>query len=1180
MSINFTKHQQQAIDVKDGNILVSAAAGSGKTAVLTERVISLLTGKNPIPADKLVIVTYTVAAANEMRSRIHDKLTKKIEENPQNKTLQNQQLLLSNARISSIHSLCSSLIHDNFQILGISNDIKIADETQLNLIKNDAVNEILEKHYDENDTDFFKLVEFTCTKDDKKLVSLILSIYNFIRSFSFPLSFLDECMGMYLNDCSFENNIWTDYVTTHIIDALNNCINILDGCIDDMAIDHKVMDKYFESFNYDNVQLKYIKELLVNNHFEDACKCIMSMEKLRLNSIRKYEDPEFLDYLKDRRKKVYSIVENIKEKYMSFSKDDFNDDIDVLKPKINVLFSVIKEVYKLIEEKKHQLNIIDYSDLEHYTLKLLVNKTENGYEKTEIAYEISNNIEQIMIDECQDINEVQNLIFKLLSKDETNIFMVGDVKQSIYRFRQAMPKLFMDKKKQFPIYDEKTHTNTSKGTINLESNFRSRKEVCSVVNYIFQNIMSENMGEIDYNEDEKLVAGASYEDKEDVYPEVHVIDYSKDNDNEKSIVEARYVAKMISKMVKDKFQVTDGNKTRDCKFKDFAILLRNKKGISSVYANELIQNGIPCFCDTSEMYFGEYEVTVILNLLKVIDNPLLDVPLLSVIMSPMFSFNADKVTKIRLAKKDVPLYLALSKLAKDGDKECIELINQLSHFRQKASLLPTDEIIQEIYDKTDFIAIVNALGNGEKKDANLRLMLSYAKNYEKFSSNGLSGFLRYIDRVMESKQDFSCANTTSKNADTVTIMSIHSSKGLEFPICILGDCAKGFNKQDINKSFYQMNSELGFSMKITEPENLKSYTSLPFEAIKLKREKETISEEMRVLYVALTRAKEKLIMVMTFEKAIKKLQNIVDSSALNDKPSPYEVYSCNNFASWIICSLIKHPNFDNIRKEISRTSIPIKYADFKVAGYIVNANEEDVKQPEEKVYTKKASKEIENRLLKSFTFEYENSPLTQIPAKLTVTQIAKQSNESKIILKKRPSFMQKFKITPAQRGTILHSFMQFVDFISAKYDLNYEIERLVKEGFLTNEQAKLLNIPKINAFLNSDLFDRLINNNIMREYKFNFFIRAGEVNSELKPPHSESEIFIQGIADCLIIEEDGIVIVDYKTDYVENEEILINRYYNQLKLYKSAIENIFLKTVKQCLLYSLHLEKEVEIKIE
>ncbi|MFZ2539932.1 MAG: helicase-exonuclease AddAB subunit AddA [Oscillospiraceae bacterium] len=1178
-SLKFTKHQQEAIDVTNGNILVSAAAGSGKTAVLTQRVIKLLTGENPIPADKLVIVTYTVAAANEMRRRISDKLAEKIEGDPTNRTLQSQQLLLANAKISSIHSLCSSLIRDNFQILGVSSDIKIADETELNLIKNDAINEVLEKYYDENESDFLELVEFTCTRDDKKLISLILSIYNFIRSFSFPLSFLDESEQMYTKSPSIEHNIWTDFVSVHIIDALSNCIGILEGCIDDMSIDEIVMDKYSEAFSFDIVQLKYIKGLLQSKRFADASQCMVDIEKVRLGVIRKYEDAEFLDYLKDRRKKVYFIVDNIKEKYMSFSEADFEDDVNILKPKIKILFCIVREVYTLIEQKKQDANIIDYSDLEHFAVKLLVNRTENGYKKTDIAYELSDNIEQIMIDECQDINEVQNLIFKLLSKDETNIFMVGDVKQSIYRFRQAMPKLFMDKKKQFPVYNEEKHTNTSNGTITLESNFRSRKEVCDVVNYIFSQIMSEDIGEINYNDDEKLIVGASYEDKEDVFPEVHIIDYTKDNDDQKSIVEARYVAKMIKKMVADKFQVIDGDKKRACKYKDFAILLRKKKDISTTYANELIANGVPCFSDTSEGYFAEYEIMVILNLLKVIDNPLLDVSLLSVLMSPMFGFSADKVTRIRLAKKNTPLYLALSKLALSGDIECQQFIEVLSHFRQKASLLPTDEIIQEIYDKTDFIAIANALGNGEKKNANLRLMLSYAKKYERIGTNGLSGFIRYIDRVIDSKQDFSCANTTSKNANTVSIMSIHSSKGLEFPICIVGDCAKGFNKQEINTSPYQMNAELGFSMKITQPENLKSYTSLPFEAIKLKREKETISEEMRVLYVALTRAKEKLIMVMTFENAENKIRNIVDSCSLNEKPSPYEVYSYNNFASWIISALIRHPNFDNIRKEIGRTSLPIKCADFKVAGYIVKTDKVDAEVLEKQESTAVVSDEIADRLLKAFSFQYENAPLTQIPAKLTVTQIAKQANTSEVVLKARPSFMQKQKITPAERGTILHNFMQFANFANAKNNLVGEITRLVEQGYLTKEQADALNIVKIEAFLNSSLYQRMIKGDMLREYKFNFFIKAGEVDEKLKLPHSEAEIFIQGIADCLIIEDDGIVIVDYKTDYVDNDVILINRYYDQLRLYKSAIEEIFGRNVKQCLLYSLHLEKEIEISV-
>jgi ATP-dependent helicase/nuclease subunit A len=808
----------------------------------------------------------------------------------------------------------------------------------------------------------------------------------------------------------------------------------------------------------------------------------------------------------------------------------------------------------------------------------LVNRTDMGYEKTEIAKELSESFDEIMVDECQDINEVQNLIFKVLSKNEQNIFMVGDVKQSVYRFRKAMPKLFIDKKNRFPKYNPETHQRNSNALITLENNFRSRSEVCDTVNYIFSQIMSEHMGEIDYNEEESLVPAAKYEPYEEACSEVHILNYNKEDEREKAVVEIHYIGNLIKRMIAEGYLVQDKNGMRKCTYRDFAILLRAKKEKGRIFANELNAMDIPCFSDSTEGYFNEYEIMVTLNLLRVIDNPLLDVCLLSVLMSPMFHFSADAITKIRLAARNVPLYIAVNQCAQNGDAQCKEFIDILNSLRQKAATVKTDEIIQEIYDKTDFLSLCYAMGNGEQKDANLRLLLTYAKQYESIGNSGLSGFLRYIERVIENKQDFSCANTISQNANTVKIMSIHSSKGLEFPICILADCGKKFNKTDLNRS-YQFNSELGFGMKITDQQALKSYINLPYEAIRLQTEKETISEEMRVLYVALTRAKEKLIMVMTMEKAYEKVARLASSLPSKKKLSPYDVYSASSYADWILSATLRHESFLNIRNEINVTNVPLIPGNFKMKGYIVNTTEQDAMSAVAvKEKTAAPDETILEELQRAFSFQYPNQELTQIPAKLTVTKLAKEQRDAEIVLKAEPSFLQKQGITPAMRGTILHSFMQFADYKYAKENLDGEIARLVEQEFLTKEQAEALNIPKIQAFLQSPLFARMEQaQKVLREYKFLHFINASEVDETLSQPYQEEKILMQGIADCLLFENDGIVLVDYKTDYVEDEQVLIDRYYDQLRIYKQAVESAFHQTVKQCLLYSLHLEREIEV---
>lgn len=1180
--VNFTPNQQDCINVSGGNILISAAAGSGKTAVLTERVIRLLTKENPISADKLVIVTFTVAAADEMRQRINQKLSDLIEKDPTNKILQNQQLLLANAKISTIHSLCSSLIKEHFQKLSLPNEFRIADETELEIIKQDAINEVFDKEYENKNKDFLSLVEFTCTKDDKPLALLTLSVYDFIRSFAFPKKFLNDTLNAYKSAKSIKENIWYETISNHVINAIKSIISTLNSAIEDIKSDSVIEQSYLSCYENDKNQFLNIINDLKEGQWDKAVFNVKNIEKERLKSVRNYEDKEFLESIKEKRNQAYKALETIEKKYLLCTEQEFLEDIKVLTLKISTLFDLVIKVYDEIEEKKSQLAVIDYADLEHFTVKLLVKETENGYEKTQTAIELSNSFDEIMIDECQDINEVQNLIFNVLSKDQTNLFMVGDVKQSIYSFRKAMPKLFVEKKLSFPKYNKDTHSNENKACITLEKNFRSRNEVCNTTNFIFSQIMSKDMGEIEYDEGESLVPAAVYPDYEKANAEVHIINYEKDDERESIIVEALYIGNRIKEMIKSNYLVNDKGKMRPCEYKDFAILIRAKKGKADIIAKELKAMNVPCFSDSTEGYFSEYEIMVIINLLKVIDNPLLDICLVSVLMSPMFGFSADLITEIKLCENKAPFYIAVTKKAEEGNLQCINFIDILTKLRQKAVTQNVDELLQDIYDQTDFISLSYALGNGEQKDANLRLLLTYAKQYESIGNNGLSGFLRYIDNVVKNKQDFSCANTISEHSNTVKIMSIHSSKGLEFPICIVADCGKKFNKMDLNKNF-QLNSSLYFGMKITDKAMMKSYTNLPFEAIRLKTEQETISEEMRVLYVALTRAKEKLIMVMTLKNANNKIISIASSLTSDKKIAPYDVFSSNSYADWIIASTIRHPSLLSIRKEVGLTNIPILSSDFSLDGYLVDASQ--IKSSElvedEKITMASINEDIVSTLENTFSYQYKFDELTKTPAKLTATQIAKQNRITDVNLNVTPKFLQKQGVTPAQRGTILHSFMQFADYNKAQENLDKEIERLVEQEFITKQQALILNRPKIEAFLNSDLYKRMKNaNNVLREYKFLHFINAKKINENINDNENQDEILIQGIADCIIFEPDGIILVDYKTDYVNDEEIIINRYYDQLLIYKNAIENAFHLKVKQCIIYALHLEKEIDVKVK
>lgn len=1176
----YTKNQQDAIDVLGGNILVSAAAGSGKTAVLTERVIRLLTGENGIEADRLIIVTFTVLAAEEMRHRISGRLSELLAADPTNKRLQSQQLLLAKAKISTIHSLCSGLMRDNFQKLSISADFRIADETEITIIKNDSIEEVMSDFYTAEDKEFLELVEFTSVRNDDKLCELALSVYDFIRSFAYPKRFLEEALLMYQTCGSIGKSVWYKDVFYHISQALQSAITSLDDALFLIENDAAVKDSYFPAFSSDRAQLVAILDDLMAENWDSAVEKSANFERVKLKAVRKYEDKGFLEELKQKRENSKQIFKKTATRYLNCTAAEFQDDIQILTKKTQKLFEIVTQLYDLIEAKKQEQNILDYADLEHYTLRLLVDpKTGN---KTDIAEILSQSFDEIMIDECQDINEVQSLIFQTLSKNEQNLFMVGDVKQSVYRFRKAMPQLFIEKKRRFAPYDSTTHTNSSQAVITLESNFRSRAEVCDTVNWIFSQIMSEQMGEIEYDNTEELVAKASYPAYSGAFSEIHVVEHLATDDRDKTVVEAQYIGELIKQMITDGYEVSGKNGMRRCQFGDFAILLRAKKGKADVFSKELTNMGISCFSDTAEGYFGEYEITIAINLLRVIDNPLLDVCLLSVLMSPMFSFSADTVTAIRLVNKAAPLYLAMAELAEAGDLQCKSCIAILAALRQKSVTAQVDELLQEIYDQTDFIALshVISVGSGRQRDANLRLLLTYAKQYESMGTGGLSGFLRYIDRVIDGDQDFSCANIAAHNSDTVKIMSIHGSKGLEFPICIVADCAKGFNKMDLNKG-HQMNSRLGFSMKISDNDTLKSYASLPFEAIRLQSEKEAISEEMRVLYVALTRAKEKLIMVTTLKKPHEKLAEIAASLGESFKLPPFNVYSSDSYSDWILEAALRHPDLSDIRQEIGASTTPVIQAGFKLKAFFKEAPQIETTKRSKQQFISPVDLELARRLEATFGYEYPFKTLTQIPAKLTATLIAKQGEVHEVSLKLEPRFLSSKGLSPADKGTVLHNFMQYCDFAAAKIDLPAEINRLVSKRFITKVEAEVLDTKKIAAFLCSPLYARMeVASGLFREYKFLHFIKAGEVDSELEGEFADKQILIQGIADCIMVENNHITIIDYKTDFEKDEQVLIERYRNQLKTYKGAVENAFNLPVSQCLLYSLSLGREIEIFIE
>lgn len=1180
-NMTFTPAQQDAIFAKPGNLLVSAAAGSGKTAVLTQRVIELLTGEQPVMADRLVIVTFTVAAAAQMRERIQDKLSALLEEHPENILLQTQQTLLSKAKICTIHSLCSELIKDHTEQLNLSFRCRLADENEMKLLEQEVLEEYIESCYDSEEKDFLSLARYFSGKDDRRLSNILLGIYHWMRSYSFPFHRLELFLKQYLDDGPFLDSIWGKPVLAYVEKSLSNCERYLSSALELASSQEEVMKKYSPALELDLDAVRRAEKALRHGEWDRVCGIVKTHEKKRFSPIRGFEDKSFLDRIKALRNEGMELFETLGKKYL-LTEEEFQSDREYLGKYIKMLFSYVEGFYRRLEEEKREQNLIDFNDLEHLALSLLVRREGDYCYKTDTARELS--YTEILVDECQDINQVQNLIFWALSDGEDkvsldgddlfessrNLFLVGDVKQSIYRFRNAMPSLFIRRKKLFPPYDREHPEKKQTARIVLQNNFRSRREVTDSVNQIFSAVMSEQLGDVDYTEEEYLIPSAVYPAHDRGMTQLHLLELPQKEErsvrpgkgmDEKTLAEARYAAELIEHMVASGFPVTENGKLRACTYRDFCILLRSKKGKADCYVKELTQKGIPCFSDSSSGYFDSSEVSVMLHLLRVIDNPLLDIPLFSVLISPMFGFTPDEITAVRLEDKRSPFYLALVKSAQDGNEKARYFLNVLGALREQAAVLSSDRLIQRIYDQTGFLFVVEAMASGEQKKANLRLLLSYARSYEEIGYRGLSGFLRFIDRAAERGEDFNCANTVSEKADVVRIMSIHSSKGLEFPICIVADLGKKFNLQELTQSFL-LHENYGFGMTVRKTEELKEYSNLPLEAIRLAVRQDTLSEEMRILYVALTRAKEKLILLGSGQD----IDRLLESSAGENGDTSY--------LSWILHAVAKEHGFGKLLNKEEKPVVLGRIQCIRAPFIPEGEREQEVIS-----FTALPDEKIVKSLEKSLHFEYPYKELSELPAKVTATQLAqKELLETSGELPELSLSEEGDEMTGARRGTVLHSFMQYADYHRAKHDLDGEVSRLVEKGFLTVKEGSLLNRKKIRSFLSSPLFTRMEQaQRLYREYQFIYEIDAGRVDPDLKDDFRQEKVLLQGIADAVLEEKDGIVIVDYKTDRMSQEDDFIEKYSGQLNIYRDALGDYFGKPVKDCLIYSLHLEREIPV---
>lgn len=1181
MGVDWTTDQRHAIECRKGSVLVSAAAGSGKTAVLVERVIRRLTDKdNPCSAEDLLIVTFTRAATAQMREKIGAAILKRLSEDPTDRHLRRQYMLLPFAKICTIDSFCNDLVRENFHALGISPDYSLLDNETAVIMKNDVCEAMLERAYEEDsDGRFSELSDMMSSgSSDEDFAKLIIKMYDISTAYPFPDLWLDSLIGEY-SQPDINKSRWGGIIKKYVCDMLDYCVSSSRDMMTAMESDPIVADAYGAAVQSDINMYAELREK-INSDWDEALEAFKTVKYMSLGRVPKGYESETKNVVTTARKKLKDLLKKVPG-IMCVSSEEHADDMRLLRDPVTKLIELVKQFGREYSAEKDKMNSADFSDILHRALNLLaVSDGSGGYIKTDLARELSSHYVEILVDEYQDINEAQDMIFRAISADENNLFTVGDVKQSIYRFRQAMPEIFLRRRSTTHSFESGEYPMG----ITLGSNFRSRVGVTSCVNYIFRQLMSTEAGELEYDDSEALNAAAKYPERDTPDCELHVVT-DKGNRADTLEAQARYVARYIDRTVREgKMLVTKGGALHPASYGDFCILLRTAKNVSSVYANALSERGIPVFSPETGGFFEAAEISFILSLLRVLDNPVQDIPLAAVMLSPLFGFSAGELADIRASAKErleagetEPLYRSVAVSADGGSKKAAAFLKKIESLRRLSLTLSAGELVHRVCEETGFDALVGAMPDGERRRLNVGLLCDYAEKYEAAGNLGLSGFIRFIDKVARTSGDLATAARPSENADIVRIMTVHQSKGLEFPICILADMQHAFNERDNTESVL-ISSSAGLGMKRRTEDGISVYDTASRRAAVITSERMGRSEEMRVLYVALTRAKENLVMVTSVPNPEKGLAKVAVECGIGERANPFAVLRMNNFSDLVLTALMRHPAADELRK-LSGVDVPIFLSEkdrFKLK-VVVSDSESFMTESanEQKIAAKPVFfNEVQARL----DYSDPRSVLSSVPAKRAASDGSERGINREYFASSRPAFMSSGGLTPAQRGTATHKFMQFSNYAAARAGIESELARLVDGGFLSEDEGKAVNIGAAKRFFMSPLAERIFaSDNVMREKKFAALFPAKFFYPELTGEAAEEKIVVQGIADCVFVEDGKLVIVDYKTDTGVDAEALLDRYSAQLGIYREALSQALGMPVKETLLYSFFMNSTVKV---
>ena len=1168
MAEQLTPQQKMAVENRGGKLLVSAAAGSGKTKVLVDRLMSYLTDPvAPANMEDFLIITYTKAAAAELRSKISDKLTAYIADHPDNRHMQQQIQRLHLAKISTVHSFCSDILREYAYRLDISADFRIAEENESQEMMFQVIQELLDEAYSEKlqEEAFRSFVDTQgLGRDDRQVPEIILQTYSSALCHLDPMGWLDWCLAaadvQYAKDAG--ETIWGQYLLNDLKNYLSMQIESLNNCIR-AAVNTAGLEKPVALLS---ATVRSLESLLACDSW-DAVAAHPPIDYGTLTFTKEHRGSMLAEQIKAVRN---ACKEGLSKKLRAFSdlSESILSDLSDAALASQGLVDLVKDFHSRYSKLKQSRRVLDFSDIEQKTLDLVMGKKRSSV--TAAAEEISERFREIMVDEYQDSNQVQDAIFSALTHRRNNCFMVGDVKQSIYQFRLADPGIFLQK---YNTFAEPESAEPGQGRkVLLSRNFRSSAGVIEAVNDVFSHCMTPGVGGLHYGEAEMLHEGIPHIPLKEKEVSLYAIDVREDTYQE----ESTFVAQKIKELLDGTHYIRQGEELRPITPDDIVILLRSPGSVGGEFRYALEVSGIPCTLGSDIDLLLAPEIETLRSILEVIHNPLQDIPLIASLTSPVFGFTADDLARIRSYNRRTSFFKTLEA---DAAEKTLSFLDTLAQLRQEARFLTVSQLIQRVFLRTGMLSIYGIMDEGDEKVNNLQNFCQIASDYESTGRKDLSYFLEYLTTMEERGLSIAAATPTGM----IRIMSIHKSKGLEFPVVFLCGLSRTFNMSDTQKQVL-CHKELGLGLSHINTKQRVRFPTIAKRAISAKIMNETVSEELRVLYVAMTRARDRLIMTYASPKMPDRLNEIACRLDFTSKELLCAGVNCPG--SWILQTALQRTEAGELF-HISEKPECSKVSDIPWDIHVVEAGTLVPQSAPIASESQVLSEEITQRIRDGLSFRYTHPLATQIPSKLTATQLKgrakdQEASEYTDSVQRRPYSFRTPSVRENAKGTqygnALHSVMQYLDFQSTATvtGIASDMKRMVDAALITQQQADLVDTEKIHRFFQSELGNQIRKGSeVLREFKFSILEDAQKYYPDVR----EDTILLQGVIDCALVDPDGITVIDFKTDYItqDNFSDKIAQYTRQVETYANAISRIYERPIKSAYLYFFHTEELVKI---